>query len=424
MKQNFSPISLPESVRVYEVGGAVRDALLGAPVTDHDYVVVGATPEMMLRAGFLPVGRDFPVFLHPRTHEEYALARTERKSGRGYHGFIFHTVPDVTLEDDLRRRDLTVNAMARDGSGNLIDPFRGRDDLSARILRHVSPAFAEDPLRVLRVARFAARFGFGVADETLALMRDIVAARELETLAAERIWQETERALMCAQPSRFLQILRACGALAHIMPEVDKLYGVPQRPEYHPEIDAGVHTEEALDAAARFEFSLPVRYALLCHDLGKAETPAALLPGHKGHEARGVTLVRALSMRLKAPRQCADAALVVTRWHGEVLRVFDLDENALLALLRGCDAIRRPFHLRWLADASYADRHSRVPGGVLKRAPDQHGDYLNAALDALKQIDMTKIAQMTTDKKNLPVMIQEKQCEILCAFIARWRASS
>ena len=346
---------LPDAVRVYEVGGAVRDALLGWPVADRDYVVVGATPEAMLAAGFRPVGRDFPVFLHPKTQEEYALARAEKKSGRGYHGFTFYTDPSVTLEEDLCRRDLTINAMARAADGTLIDPYGGERDLLRGVLRHVSSAFVEDPLRVLRVARFAARFDFTVADETLALMQRIADSDELSTLAAERLWQETARALMTQKPSRFLQVLRACGALEKVMPEVAALYGVPQKPEHHPEIDAGIHIEQVLDYAAQRNDTLPVRYALLCHDLGKGATPPQQWPSHRGHETRSVPLAQALSARLKVPVDCSDAAQLVACWHGEALRAPDLNEETLLMMLMAADVLRRPYRLRWLIDAMTVD---------------------------------------------------------------------
>jgi tRNA nucleotidyltransferase (CCA-adding enzyme) len=346
---------LPETVRVYEVGGAVRDALLGRPIADRDYVVIGATPEAMLAAGFRPVGRDFPVFLHPKTREEYALARSEKKTGRGYHGFTFYTDPEVTLEDDLSRRDLTINAMARTVDGVLIDPYGGEHDLRCGILRHVSPAFVEDPLRVLRVARFAAQFDFTVADETQALMQRIVDSGELSTLAAERLWQETARALMTKKPSRFLQVLRDCGALGKVMPEVAALYGVPQKPEYHPEIDTGIHVEQVLDFAAQRNDVLPVRYALLCHDLGKGATPPQQWPSHCGHEARSVPLAQALSARLKVPIDCSDAAQLVARWHGDALRANELNEETLLAMLMAADVLRRPQRLRWLIDAMAVD---------------------------------------------------------------------
>ena len=292
-----------DALEAYVVGGAVRDALLGRPVNDHDWVVVGATPAQMLQAGFRQVGADFPVFLHPRTSEEYALARTERKSAPGYRGFVVHADPSVTLQDDLSRRDLTINAMAQRRDGTLIDPFGGAADLHARVLRHVSPAFAEDPVRILRVARFAARFaGFQVAPETLALMRTMVAAGEVHALVAERVWQELARGLMEAQPSRMFELLRDCGALRVLLPEVDRLWGVPQPPEHHPEVDTGEHLMLVLDEAARFDAPLPVRFACLCHDLGKGTTPPGQWPRHLGHESRGVKLLRALFLIRYADR--------------------------------------------------------------------------------------------------------------------------
>ena len=300
--------ALPQPVRVYRVGGSVRDELLGRPVVDHDYVVVGATPETMLASGFRPVGRDFPVFLHPETNEEYALARTERKHGHGYRGFQFFASPDVTLEEDLARRDLTINAMARGDANLLVDPHGGAADLAAGVLRHVSPAFAEDPLRVLRVARFAARFGFAVAPATEALMRSLADSGELATLAPERVWQELARGLMEAHPSRMIAVLRDCGALTALFPEVDALFGVPQSPAHHPEIDTGVHVLQALDWAAAHGLPLPARYAVLAHDLGKARSDAASLPRHIAHEHRSVRLADALSARLRVPQECRGAA--------------------------------------------------------------------------------------------------------------------
>lgn len=292
-------------MRTYLVGGAVRDRLLGRPGGDRDWVVVGATPQQMTDLGFRPVGRDFPVFLHPDTGEEHALARTERKSGRGYHGFTVYAAPEVTLEDDLVRRDLTVNAMAQDEDGTVIDPHGGQRDLADRVLRHVSPAFAEDPVRILRLARFAARFAdFTVADETLALMRQMVDEGEVDHLVAERVWQELARGLMEARPSRMFAVLRDCGALARLLPELDRLWGVPQRADYHPEVDTGVHVMMVLDMAARLGASLPVRYACLGHDLGKGTTPADILPRHLGHEGRSVRLLRDVSERLRVPNDC------------------------------------------------------------------------------------------------------------------------
>jgi tRNA nucleotidyltransferase (CCA-adding enzyme) len=383
------PRPLPQPVRVYRVGGSVRDELLGRPVADHDYVVVGATPEIMLASGFRPVGRDFPVFLHPDTHEEYALARTERKHGRGYRGFEFFASHEVTLEEDLVRRDLTINAMAKDDHGTLIDPSGGGADLAAGILRHVSPAFAEDPLRVLRVARFAARFAFVVAPETEALMRMLVASGELATLAPERVWQELARGLMEAHPARMLAVLRDCGALAALLPEVAALYGVPQPPAHHPEVDTGVHVALALDWAAAHGLDLPARYAVLAHDLGKATSPAADLPRHIAHEQRSVRLAAALSERLKVPLECRDAAALAARYHGVVHRAAELRPATILDLLGAADALRRPERLDTLLAACAADACSR-PGAAQDFVP---GQLLRSALEVVKGVDAGAIAR-------------------------------
>jgi len=379
-----------QPVRIYRVGGAVRDELLGRPVADRDWVVVGATPETMLASGFKPVGKDFPVFLHPETREEYALARTERKHGRGYRGFEFFASPDVTLEEDLRRRDLTINAMARAEDGTLIDPFGGAADLSAGVLRHVGSAFAEDPLRVLRVARFAARFDFAVAPETAALMRDLVRSGELALLSPERVWQELSRGLMEAHPSRLLAVLRDCGALAQVLPEADALYGVPQPRASHPEIDTGVHVALVLDYAARRGFSLPVRYAALTHDLGKAQSPPSEWPRHIGHEARSVRLVERLSARLKVPAECRDAARLVARWHGTVHRAAELRPATLLDVLTAADALRRPARLGVLLAACECDAMSRPGGGGGDYAP---AHIMRAALAAVKRVDAGAVAR-------------------------------
>ncbi len=381
--------ALPQPVRVYRVGGSVRDELLGRPGADRDFVVVGATPEMMLASGYRPVGRDFPVFLHPDTHDEYALARTERKHGRGYRGFEFFASPDVTLEEDLRRRDVTINAMARGDDGVLIDPCGGAADLAAGILRHVSLAFAEDPLRVLRVARFAARFGFVVAPETEALMREVVASGELATLAPERVWQELARGLMEAQPSRMLAVLRDCGALAALLPEVASLYGVAQPPAHHPEVDAGVHVALALDWAAGHSLPLPARYAVLAHDLGKASTPAGEMPRHIAHERRSVRIARQLSLRLRVPVDCRDAADLAARWHGVVHRAAELRPATLLDLLGAADALRRPERLDVLLAACAADACSR-PGAAQTYPP---GQIVMRALEAVRSVDAGAIAR-------------------------------
>ena len=382
-------------MQTYEVGGCVRDALLGRPVNDRDWVVVGATPAQMLAAGFRPVGKDFPVFLHPQTHEEYALARTERKTAPGYHGFTFHAAPEVTLEEDLARRDLTINAMARAADGTLIDPFGGQRDLAGRVLRHVGPAFAEDPVRILRVARFAARFdGFRIADETHALMRSMVAAGEADALVPERVWQELARGLMEAAPSRMIEALRDCGALTRLLPELDRLWGVPQRADHHPEVDTGVHMLLVIDAAARLGTALPARWAALLHDLGKGETPAHVLPRHIGHEMRSVALARAVCERLRVPADCRDAALLAAREHGNIHRALDLGAAALLRLLERCDSLRRPALLAQVLDACEADHRGRA--GLADRPyPQRH--RLLQALAAAQQVDAGAVAAQVDD---------------------------
>ncbi|MBN8495039.1 MAG: multifunctional CCA addition/repair protein, partial [Burkholderiales bacterium] len=330
-------------MQAYVVGGAVRDRLLGRPVNDRDWVVVGATPQQMIEAGFRQVGADFPVFLHPQTGEEYALARTERKSAPGYRGFVVHADPSVTLDQDLSRRDLTINAMAEAPDGTLIDPFGGQRDLQQRVLRHVSQAFVEDPVRILRVARFAARLAdFEVAPETLSLMRRMVDAGEVAALVAERVWQELARGLMEATPSRMFTLLRECGALRVLLPEVDRLWGVPQPPQHHPEVDTGVHLMMVLDQAAGMQAPLAVRFACLGHDLGKGTTPAEALPRHLGHEARGVALLDGLCRRLKVPVECRELAELTAREHGHVHASLGLDAAAQLRLLERGDALRRP----------------------------------------------------------------------------------
>ncbi|KRF01973.1 2', 3'-cyclic nucleotide 2'-phosphodiesterase [Frateuria sp. Soil773] len=375
-------------MRSYLVGGAVRDRLLGRPVVDRDHVVVGAAPEQMLALGYKPVGKDFPVFLHPRSNEEYALARTERKTGRGYHGFAFHADPTVTLEQDLARRDLTINAIAEDEHGTLVDPYHGVRDIERRVLRHVSPAFAEDPVRLLRVARFAARFaplGFRVADETMALLRQMVADGEVDHLVPERVWAETRKALAEAQPSAFLQVLRASGALAVLFPEVDALYGVPQRAEFHPEIDTGTHLELVLDMAAKLAPGDDlVGFCALCHDLGKALTPADVLPRHIGHEHAGVAPLRVLAARLKVPAEHAALAELVCREHLNAHRAFELKPATVLKLLLALDALRRPARLDAFLTACEADKRGRAG-----HADDDYPQaaWLRAARDAAAAVD-------------------------------------
>ena len=350
-------------MQAFLVGGAVRDRLLGRPVRERDYVVVGSTPEAMETRGFRPVGRDFPVFLHPETHEEYALARTERKTARGYRGFSFDADPSVTLEQDLARRDLTINAMAEDGEGRVIDPFGGRRDLEARVLRHVSPAFAEDPVRLLRVARFAAQlapWNFTIAPETEALMRELVASGEVDALVPERVWAECEKALSSPAPARFFEVLRATGALRVLFPELDRLFGVPQPPHYHPEIDTGVHTFLVLEQAARLSPSPEVRFAALVHDLGKGTTPAEILPSHHGHERRGAALIDGLARRLRIPKRYRELAVKVAVYHGYVHRALELRPGTLLELIEGIDALRRPEGLEPFLQAVEADFRGRA----------------------------------------------------------------
>jgi tRNA nucleotidyltransferase (CCA-adding enzyme) len=331
-------------MKIYLVGGAVRDAVLGLSGSDRDWLVVGSTPEEMVSLGYQPVGKDFPVFLHPETREEYALARTERKTARGYKGFSVYAAPDVTLEEDLARRDLTINAIAQDPvTGEVFDPNGGRQDLNNKVLRHVTEAFREDPVRILRIARFAARFpDFSIAPETLALMRAMVDEGEVDALVSERIWQEITRGLMGKQPSSMLQVLRACGALQRLLPEVDRLYGVPQHAEYHPEIDTGIHLEMVLDQSALCDATLEVRFACLCHDLGKGTTPTDILPRHIGHEQRSVKLLQSICERWRVPVECKELAEVVAREHGNIHQSLEFGAEAVLRLLIRCDALRRP----------------------------------------------------------------------------------
>ena len=386
-------------MKTYLVGGAVRDRLLqcatGDPgqghTSDRDWVVVGSTPEAMLALGYTPVGKDFPVFLHPQTHEEHALARTERKSGRGYHGFVVHASPEVTLEEDLARRDLTINAMAEAADGTLTDPFGGQRDLQARVLRHVSPAFAEDPVRILRLARFAARFhDFSVAPETLALMQHMVQVGEVDHLVPERVWQELARGLLEDQPSRMFEVLRQCGALARLLPELDRLWGVPQRPEYHPEVDTGVHVMMVLDMAAHVRASLAVRYACLGHDLGKGTTPLDVLPRHIGHEERSVRLLKGVNERLRVPNDCKELAEVVAREHGHIHQCLGFGAAALVRLLERLDAFRKPGRLSDILLACECDARGRLG---LDQAPYPQAERLHAAWQAAASVATAPIAE-------------------------------
>jgi len=383
-------------LKTYLVGGAVRDALLGLSGSDRDWVVVGSTPQDMAALGFTPVGKDFPVFLHPRTHEEYALARTERKTAPGYKGFVVHASPEVTLEEDLARRDLSINAIAQADDGRLIDPYGGQQDLQHKVLRHVTDAFREDPVRILRVARFAARFPeFKVAEQTIALMQDMVAAGEVDALVSERVWQELSKGLMATQPSRMLQVLRDCGALKILLPEVDRLYGVPQTAEHHPEIDTGVHLEMVLDQTAAINAPVEVRFAALCHDLGKGTTATDKLPRHIGHEERSVKLLRSLCERWRVPVHCKELAEVVAREHGNIHASQSLGAEAVLRLLTRCDALRRPERFAWALQACECDARGRL--GLQDRSYPQSA-RLQALLIAALSVDSAQISAQAMEQ--------------------------
>jgi len=407
-------------MQIYVVGGAVRDRLLGLAVQDHDHVVVGATPEDMLAQGFRPVGKDFPVFLHPKTQEEYALARTERKTAPGYKGFVFHTSPDVTLEQDLIRRDLTINAIARAEDGTLTDPYGGVRDLEQRIFRHVSPAFEEDPVRILRVARFAARFAdFSIAPETMALMQQMVAQGEVDALVPERVWQELSRGLMEAKPSRMLEVLRACGALARIVPELDALWGVPQPEKWHPEIDTGTHVLQVLDCAAELGMELPVRVACLLHDLGKGVTPAANWPAHHGHEELGVPLVAALCQRLRVPTECRDLAVMTAREHGNVGRALQLRANTMVKLLERCDAFRKPARFIQMLAATECDSRGRIGAQASYRdTPFPQRAHLEQALAAARAVDAGAIARSCSEQPaQIPQRVHQARVHAVAAAL-------
>lgn len=408
-------------MQIFKVGGAVRDQLLGRPVVDIDWVVVGATPEQMRAQGYRPVGDDFPVFLHPTSGEEYALARTERKSGHGYGGFTFHTSPDVTLEDDLLRRDLTVNAMAQADDGTILDPYGGQADLAARILRHVSPAFAEDPLRVLRVARFAARYaylGFTVAAETLALMRSLAESGELQHLTAERIWQEFARALMEDNPEVFIEVLRDCGALKALLPEVDVLFGVPQPAEHHPEIDTGAHILSVLQQCARFKQTLNIRWACLLHDLGKGTTKPELWPRHIAHEKHGLPLIKKVNKRFKAPNECAELALLVGEYHTHAHRALELRPETLLKLLMSFDIMRRPQRFDNFVAASEMDSRGRL--GLEDRLYPQ-ADYLRNAAEVVRTVSVKPLLEKGLRGAELGLALNAERLRTLQAYVANAR---
>ncbi|MFZ5958588.1 multifunctional CCA addition/repair protein [Pseudomonas knackmussii] len=405
-------------MQIYKVGGAVRDRLLGQPTSDIDWVVVGASAEDMLEKGYRPVGADFPVFLHPKSGEEYALARTERKSGRGYGGFTFYASPDVTLEEDLIRRDLTINAMAEDDQGRVIDPYGGERDLQARLLRHVSPAFVEDPLRVLRVARFAARFaplGFRVADETLELMRELSDSGELEALTPERTWKEISRALLETHPDVFIQVLRDCNALSVLMPEVDALFGVPQPAEHHPEIDTGEHLLAVLRQCAEHKQPLTVRWACLLHDLGKARTRREDWPRHIAHEHLGLPLIDAVNARFKVPRDCQELARLVGEYHTHAHRALELRPNTLLEMLQAFDVYRRPQRFEEFIAASEMDARGRH--GLEQRAYPQ-ADYLRGAAQAAREVAVQPLLEKGFKGAELGEALKRERLNVLKTYKA------
>ena len=402
-------------MQTYIVGGAVRDELLGLAVKDRDYVVVGSSPDEMEKAGFRPVGKDFPVFLHPKTHEEYALARTERKTGSGYKGFAVHTSPDVTLEEDLARRDLTINAIAKDAEGQLIDPFNGLADIQSKTLRHVSDAFAEDPVRILRVARFAARFtAFSVAPETNRLMQQMVQAGEVDALVAERVWQELAKGLMEAKPSRMFEVLRACGALQKILPELDKLWGVPQPAQHHPEIDTGVHVMMVIDYTASQNLPLPIRFAALMHDLGKGTTPQEILPRHIGHEERSVHLLKEVSKRLRVPNDCKELAQIVAKFHGKLHQAPSMKPSTRLSFLMELDAIRQPARFKDFLKACEADSRGRAG---LEDCETPAADLMLKIFEAAISVDAGNIAKQHTHPEKIKTAIFEARLQAIQQII-------
>lgn len=409
-------------MKIYLVGGAVRDQLLGLVVKDRDWVVVGATPQEMLQQGFHQVGKDFPVFLQPQSNEEYALARTERKTAPGYYGFQVHASPEVTLEEDLLRRDLTINAIAQDDNGELIDPFNGQQDLQARTLRHVSPAFAEDPVRILRLARFAARFahlGFTVAEETQTLMAEMVKAGEVDTLVPERVWAELDKALGEQTPSRFFEVLRECGALERLFPEIERLFGVPQPPQHHPEIDTGVHTMLVLQQAVRLSEDKAVRFAALVHDLGKGVTDPEMWPRHHAHEQRGVALVKALCERLRVPNEHKELAVIVTRYHGKYHRAEEMRAKSILQLLEDCDGLRRPARFALFLLACEADSRGR-PGFEDQHYPQV--EILRTALTAAQSITAQPFVEQGLKGIAIKEAMQRSRCQAIEQAISPLRS--
>ncbi len=402
---------------IYCVGGAVRDELLGLPVQDRDYVVVGATADQMVALGFRPVGRDFPVFLHPHSHDEYALARTERKTAQGYKGFQVFASPEVTLEQDLARRDLTINAIAKDNTGALIDPYGGQSDLKSGLLRHVSPAFVEDPVRILRLARFAARFTqFTIVAETHALMCQMVDNGEVDALVPERVWQELAKGLMEQRPSRMFEILRQCGALSKILPELNALWGVPQPGIHHPEIDTGVHVMLVIDHAAKHGYSLPVRFAALTHDLGKGTTPVHTLPRHIGHEERSVGLVKILCQRLRVPNDCRDLAIIVARFHGKMHRALEMRPDTLLRLLQESDALRQPQRFEQFLQACECDARGRAG---FEQKPYPQADFLRQLLQVATSVDAGSIARQFDSPDKIRDAVAAARLDAIKAVVAK-----
>ena len=408
---------MPEdkALKVYAVGGAVRDELLGITVKDHDYVVVGSSEQEMVTLGYQPVGKDFPVFLHPKTHAEYALARTERKTAKGYKGFTVHASPEVTLEQDLARRDFTMNAIAKSDTGELIDPYQGQQDIAQKVIRHVSDAFVEDPVRILRAARFSARYvDFTIADQTMALMQDMVNHGEVDALVPERVWQELAKGLMEAKPSRMFEVLRQCGALKKILPELDCLWGVPQPEKHHPEIDTGVHVMMVLDYTAQQNFELPVRYAALMHDLGKGTTPEDVLPRHIGHDVRGADIVRDVSKRLRAPSACAELAFIVAKFHIKAHMVMEMKASTVLKLLMDLDAIRQPERFERFLLTCESDARGRLG---LEQATLPGHDLLRKALQAATEIDAGTIAKQHQAPAQIKAAIYEARLEKVKAVL-------
>ena len=407
-------------MKIYRVGGAVRDKLLDYPSDENDWVVVGSSPEEMVELGYQPVGQDFPVFINTKSGEEYALARTERKSGHGYQGFAFHTAPDVSLEDDLIRRDLTINAMAEDHDGSIIDPHGGQQDLANKVLRHVSDAFTEDPLRVLRVARFAARYhhlGFSIAAETLQLMTEISASGELQHLVAERVWKETDRALCERSPDIYIQVLRDCGALALLFPEVEKLFGVAQRADYHPEVDTGIHILMSLQQAARLSDSSPIRFSVLVHDLGKGITPDHVLPSHSGHEARGLPLVKDVCDRLKVPNEHRQLAMVVTEFHLLCHKAFELKPETILKLLKAIGALKSSSRLDDFLTCCEADARGRT-GFEDRDYPSSA--YLREAREIVIKTDIADLVEAGISGAEIGQQLSLRQTAALAEFKAHY----